>query len=37
MFKTDYQIELVKEGEYEAQIIKAELLAAESTGTKYII
>lgn len=36
MFKTDYQIELVKEGEYEAQIIKAELLAAESTGTKYM-
>ena len=35
MFKTDYQIELVKEGEYEAQIIKAELLAAE-TGTKYM-
>lgn len=36
MFKTDYQIKLVKEGEYEAQIIKAELLAAESTGTKYM-
>lgn len=35
MFKTNYQVDLIKEGEYEAQIIKAELLAAE-TGTKYM-